>query len=282
MKRLNTIKFQFPCNTTEEADFYNSFIRILELLPNSRINNEQIELSAVFPKKALPITIFKKNKKIDYPCLTLDLKLKDEIVMDNFFIANDNYFLKKKKFVNKNSFSIKGTKPITPQLFYAKFKKHITRIDHTGINIPSRYISKNSFLSIIKGIAKHCNLYKYPINDVWPFILPSNENEFNNDIKRFKFGREPKFEFVYDTYSKHPTIQIDIETKLSRKQVEKLLPKPYGISFDDLADVFRTVYLKHPWSGLFIRLDVRFKNKSKESESHWTTGKWLVESGKRI
>jgi hypothetical protein len=265
MKRLSKIIFQFPNNNKKEIDFYNDIIKILEILPNAEKVNNKVNLYSTFPKEALPITIFEINDKIVYPRLVLD---SEEISIAKEYVKN------------KTNFG--NIVPMSIKTFFNRFKKYIIRIDHTGINIPSKNISKNNFLKIIQDIGKTCNLYKYPTNNVWPFILPATSNEFENDIKEFKFGREPKFEFVYDTHLECPTIQIDIKTDIAREQVEKLLPEPYGISFDDLADFFRTVYLKNPWFGLFIRVDVGFRNKAKESGSNWETGKWLVKSGKRI
>jgi hypothetical protein len=279
MKRLNKIIFQFPNNNDKENDFYNKIIDILEVLPNARKVNNKVILYSSLPPKALPVTIFEINDKLLYPRLVLDLEEEINITMDNFIITSNKSF--KKEYV-KNKSDLKNIVPMSIETFFNKFKKHIIRIDHTGINIPAKYITKNNFLKTSKKISKTCNLYKYPTNDVWPFILPADKNEFENDIEKFKFGRGPKFEFVYDTYLNYPTIQIDLETNITRKQVEKLLPSPYGVSFENLADFFRTVYLKNPWPGLLMRIDVRFKNKTKELDSDWETGKWLVKSGKRI
>jgi hypothetical protein len=156
----------------------------------------------------------------------------------------------------------------------------MVRIDHTGVNIPSVLISNEQWQQFIRTVARHTNLYKYPTTDVWPFILPATPEEYETDIIQFPAGREPKLELVYDTYSPIPTIQIDIETDLTRPEVEQLFPAPYGISFPDLADYFRTVYVHHEWPGLAIRFDIRFKNNQPGGD--WETGQWLVEDGGRI
>lgn len=94
----------------------------------------------------------------------------------------------------------------------------------------------------IDNVAGQTNLYKYPTNNVWPFILPATEDELKTDITEFPDGRESKFELVCDVYDSNPTIQIDIETDLTRTEIERLPPEPYGISFPEVADFFRTVY----------------------------------------
>ena len=161
-----------------------------------------------------------------------------------------------------------------------RLKSHVVRIDHTGVNIPSALISNEVWKQFMHKIAQQTNLYKYPTTDSWPFILPATQEENETDITQFPAGREPKFELVYDTYSPVPTIQIDIETDLRRSQVEQLFPMPYGTSFPDLADFFRTVYVHHEWLGLAIRFDIRFK--SDQPDDDWETGKWLVNDGGRI
>lgn len=112
-----------------------------------------------------------------------------------------------------------------------RLKGHIVRIDHTGVNIPASIISNETWQKFIHNIAEHTNLYKYPTNDTWPFILPATEQEFKTDITQFPAGREPKFELVYDSYDSNPTIQIDVETDLTRIAIEQLLPDPYSVSF---------------------------------------------------
>jgi hypothetical protein len=157
---------------------------------------------------------------------------------------------------------------------------HVTRIDHTGINLPSVLVSRETWEQFIGKIANNCNLYRYPTGEDWLFILPATEEEFTNDITIFPAGREPKFELVYDTFSPVPTIQIDIETDLLRSEIEQLFPAPYGVSFPDLADYFRTVYIDHEWPSLAIRFDLRFRNDNPDGS--WETGKWLVEDGGRL
>jgi hypothetical protein len=93
-------------------------------------------------------------------------------------------------------------------------------------------------------------------------------------------GRTPKFELVYDAYSPLPVVQFQLETELSQAEVEERLPEPYGISFPDLGEIFRTVYIEHPWSGLLIRFDVAFDRPGAADD--WKTGEWLVKQGRRM
>lgn len=56
----------------------------------------------------------------------------------------------------------------------------------------------------------------------------------------------------------------------------RLLPEPYGVSFDDLKDIFRTVYIHINWNNVFIRFDLRFKSSGEDF------GYWMIEKGGRI
>ncbi len=162
---------------------------------------------------------------------------------------------------------------------YGKLAGHVTRVDHTGINLPMALVSREQWEVFVSSLAGQTNLYEYPTGEPWLFVLPATQAEFGTDITDFPLGREPRFELVYDEYSPMPTIQIDIGTDLTRREVKKLFPEPFGISFPDLAEYFRTVYLWHEWPGLDIRFDIRFNN---EDPGSWETGEWLVTEGGRV
>jgi len=287
---LKAITFSFPKDTGVN-DFFKYLTRLLGELQNSSIEQGAIKITATKPAQALPYTVFKQDD-IPFPQLHFDvddLQLK----LNNFAINPSQDFnvvplkplprtMKRDKHGEYTEVSVGGQTlyrlPIAE--LYNRLKDHIVRIDHTGINLPSALVSREAWARLISNIANNSNLYRYPTGEDWPFILPATEAECTNDIKEFPAGRGPKFELVYDTYSPVPTIQIDIETDLLRTEIEQLFPEPYGISFPDLADYFRTVYIDHEWSGLAIRFDLRFKNDN--PNGNWETGKWLIEDGGRI
>jgi hypothetical protein len=289
---LKNIAYIFPNSTVDSQTFFKQLIGLLIELPNAHIDEKgDLILTPLKPTGALPTTTFSQSD-VPFP----QLKLGDEensLTVGNFRINPDttsNYtpnnhgfdHILSKRDALGTYFEIHFASSVIYRLpmdnLIKRLKGHIMRIDHTGINIPSAQISNAAWSQFINNIAEQTNLYKYPTNDVWPFILPATEDEFKNDITQFPRHREPKFEIVYDTYDSSPTIQIDIETDLTRIEIEQLLPEPYGISFPEVADFFRTVYVHHEWSGLAIRFDIRFKS---EGPSDWDTGKWLVEDGGR-
>jgi len=123
------------------------------------------------------------------------------------------------------------------------------------------------------------NVYHYPTGEDWPFIIPATAKEFQRDIQHFVAGREPKFELVYDGWTAQPLLQFALGTNLTRPQLETLLPAPYGWVIPELADVFRSLFLAHPWPGLQIRFDLYYHS---AELSNWETGEWLVKAGGRI
>lgn len=287
---LKTITFSFP-KDTDTNGFFKYLTRLLSELQNSSTEQDAIKITATKPTQALPYTVLKQDD-IPFPQLHFDI---DDLRLElNNFAINPS-----------PDFNVAPFKPL-PRIMkrdehgeyaevdageqtlyrlpiaelYNRLKGHVVRIDHTGINLPSALAAKGEWEQFVHKIASNSNLYRYPTGEDWPFILPATEAEYTNDIDVFPAGREPKFELVYDTYSPVPTIQIDIETDLLRAEIEQLFPEPYGVSFPDLADYFRTVYIDHEWSGLAIRFDLRFKNDN--PGGNWETGKWLVKDGGRI
>ena len=109
-------------------------------------------------------------------------------------------------------------------------------------------------------------------------LLPVKTKREDQFFNEFRPGRDPKWEFVYDEYTEIPVIQVCIETKLTKKQLWRLLPDPYGISYSGLP--FRTVFASMPWYWFGIRFDM--KTYSRNRENSWNTGEWLATRGKRI
>ncbi len=75
-------------------------------------------------------------------------------------------------------------------------------------------------------------------------------------------------------------LQFSFGTDLSRAEIEARFPAPEGIAFPELEDIFRTVYVTHPWSHLITRFDLNYQ--SEDMVSDWDTGEWLVAYGGRI
>lgn len=294
---LKKIIFTFPSNTPTAQKFFGHINELLNQLPNAVATDSSIEIRASQPEQALPTTIF-RQADVSFPQLLFyndvqskaDLK---ELAVGNLRInpvePNTNPVLGEPLAAKEKQDSLGvyyELQPASLKLFRlpleelcSRLKGHIVRIDHTGVNLPSELLSRTAWEQLMQRTAQNANIYKYPTGQDWPFILPATTEENETEIKHFPVGREPKFEVVYDTDSPVPTIQIDIETDLTRQEIEHLFPEPYGMSFPDLADFFRAVYVHHEWPGLNIRFDLRFKND--KPDGIWETGKWLVTDGRR-
>lgn len=291
---LEHIAYIFPNNTPDSQHFFRQLGELLAELPNAHVQaNGNLVIAPLQPVGALPVTYFAQSD-IPYPQLSIGTGQEIKLKVGNLYVNPDTVKEYKidatgiKKVETKNdllgtylqlhtSTSIIYRLPIDELV--KRLRGHIVRIDHTGINIPSAIVPVDQWHRFVRRIASQANLYKYPTTDTWPFILPATKQEYETDIVEFPAGREPKFEIVYDSYAPVLTIQIDIESNLTRPQVERLFPGPYGVSFPDLADYFRTVYVHHEWPGLAVRFDIRFKS---EGPGDWETGKWLVTDGGRI
>ena len=291
---IQSIIYKLPTSSPNDQAFFESLKKLLLELSNAEVQEDgRIVIAALQPANALPHTIF-APLDVPFPQIHFDEASELSLNLGNLRINPESNDYK----TEGSGFSQILTKQDSLGAYYelhtaahtiyrldikelvARLKGHIVRIDHTGLNLPSALVSREMWHSFTGNIAKQTNLYKYPTGEDWPFILPATQEEYETDIKQFPVGREPKFELVYDIYSPVPTIQIDIETDLTRPQVEALFPEPYGVSFPELADYFRTVYVHHDWRGLDIRFDIRFKNDKPDGD--WETGKWLVIGGGRL
>ncbi|HUB93563.1 MAG TPA: hypothetical protein VMB52_03600 [Verrucomicrobiae bacterium] len=275
MTRIDTITYTFPNNTKRSQEFFTYLLLLLKTLPNSDLHEDRVLLHTSRPSDSLPVTVFEQQGD-NFPRMHIGSDPKLELVMGNFAI-NPDIMTQKRSWTEAGGSDLSR---LTLKELYEKLNGHLVRIDHTGVNIPTILVTKEKWLSFVKRVAAQSNLYNYFLPEKpWLFLLPATQTEFDSDIGEFPSGRDPKCELVYDEYTKIPVIQVDIETDLTRNEVERLIPDPYGISFPELADYFRTVYVNHPWPGLNIRFDVRFRS---DEPGRWETGEWLVKDGKRI
>lgn len=291
---LNQIIYTFPIDVHAGKSVFRLLTELLSELPNAQMHDKgNLTITPSKPAGALPVTIFAQSV-VPFPQLHLNCEQADSLSVGNLRINPDiavDYDLDERGFdriLAKHDsvgeyLELHSSSDTMYRLpmdeIVERLTGHIVRIDHTGINLPSALLSRDAWERFMHHVARQANLYRYPTTDAWPFVLPATQEEHEADIIKFPVGREPRFELVYDDHSPVPTIQLDIETDLTRPQVEHLFPQPYGISFPDLADFFRTVYIHHEWPGLAIRLDIRFNS---DNPGDWETGKWLVKDGGRI
>jgi hypothetical protein len=152
---------------------------------------------------------------------------------------------------------------------------NLNELNHFGINFGPQLINKNDYLKFRTELAKRSNLYSYPTGEEWPFLIPATEQEFKDGIRDESVQRNPKFELVFSDYHPEPLIQFDVETRLSRKKLEELFPKPFGIAFEGLEEMFRAVFVKTEWNGVILRFDLGFRKEKKDF------GYWIIKNGKR-
>lgn len=295
MRRLTEINFQFPINTPEEADFYNLLWELFKKLPGAESGLNIVSISPKFPKGAQPKTVLEGSTEGLFPALRLDPIVGVNVNLGEMSIVSDDLVTRTTmRTRDSRQFStesdtlgeyyqtwIGGQRYSLLDLaeFKRRFGKQILSLDHAGINLPANFVKKSEFNDLFNRLKKVANVYKHPGHPEWVFVLPSNDEELEQGITNFSKNREGKFEFVFDTYLKVPTIQFDLITKLSKEEVSKLLPVPYGISYPDVKDFFRTVYVRHPWNELLIRFDLRFA--TEEKVGYWESGEFLVKGPKK-
>lgn len=285
------ITYTLPNGTDYEQEFTSELFQLLDEVPNAQEAPQSVTITATQPANTLPTTIIRTgdvpypgiNFDEDGPCLTVgNLHIGDiETTASRQVLWQPDRVRQRQDALGEyTELEIGGQTihrlPITA--LRKRLQGHIVRLDHTGVNIPSAMVPHDRWLGFINQISQRSALYHYPTGEEWPFILPATGQEHDADIDDFPIGREPKFESVYDRDSPVPAIQINIDTNLSRAQVEELFPEPYGVSYEEVAEFFRTVYVHHEWQGLNIRFDLGYKN---NEPNEWDTGEWLVKSGGR-
>ncbi len=293
MPGLEEINFQFPINTPEEAVFFNSLWHLFKKLPGAVDGLNMVSLSSKFPPDSRPKLVLEGSTENMFPVLKLDPTaginynfgelaiISDEIIQrTTVWTKNDqdtwpdkdalgNYY---KTWVGGNQYFL-----LNIDEFANRFGPNILGLDHAGVNLPKELLSTTEFENITLRLSQIAQVFAYPGQPNWQFILPSGpEERLTGQIQNFTGPRQPKMEFVHDTYLKVPTIQFDFQSKLPKETVLKLLPAPYGLSYPEVKDFFRSVYIHHPWKELLIRFDVRFGPVSKPD--NWSSGRILVEN----
>ena len=253
---LEKIEYILQKNT-KNIEFFNLLINLFKNVKYvTNINNEEIH---IITSDLKPETIFRL----------------DDINSNIQLNIGDKKYLNILSRQNKNNKELCNIKRLNINDVSNKLSGHIKRIDHTGINLPTVLFDELEYQNLLDYFSSNGNMYSYPTGEPWPFLLPVTEYEHENEITNFKILREPRFEFVYDKYTNTVGIQIDIETDLSKNEIEDLFPKDQGVYYKGCT--FKAIYLDYS-ENLDIRLDVRYKS----TYGDWESGKWLVCEGKRI
>jgi hypothetical protein len=270
--RLQEISFIFPNTEAESRAFFGTLVQLLGDLPQADVLDDYLHLSPTRPVGALPTTSF-QSADVPIPQIVFAPAPQLNLTAGGIHLGVGN---------PPRPVPTAGDSTLaylTVPEMAQRLRGHVTRLDHTGVNLPARLVERVRWDELLGQCAASAALYRYPGED-WPFILPSTEEEFNGDIHQFVVGREPKFEFVYDTWMTVPVLQFSLGTDLPRTEIEVRFPVPEGVALSGLEDVFRTVYVRHPWAQLVIRFDLNYQGE--EAVSDWDTGEWLVLQGGRI
>ncbi len=276
LARLRRISYLFPDTSAADRRFFADLALLLGEVPGCRVGASGVTLP-VTPGAALPGTAIIATA-VSRPMVLLAADLPLDVDCGGLRL----YSTATDSAAGAHSVTAGAPPPVPalpPAEVYARLQGHIMRLDHTGLNIPVNYLTRAAWDGLLTGLASVAAIYRYPTGEDWPFILPTTHDEYSAEIRDFNAVREPKWELVYDGWASDPVIQIDLETDLTRTELEALFPAPYGQAFPDLAAYFRSVYLAHPWPHLLIRCDLRYRS---GGPSDWETGAWLVTAGGRI
>ncbi len=254
---LQKIEYSFPKNE-QNRELFKMFLTLLKDLQNVTILQDEIHIKS---RNLKPETVLKLDDRIEK--LQFDIGDKKYLNLLNRHVKNRKVQDEIQKMPIENVVN--------------KLAGHVVRVDHTGINLPSILYSEREYQDLLQYLVLMSNCYAYPTGEPWPFLIPATEEEHQNEITNFDVLREPRFEVVYDEFTDVVAIQVDLETDLSKSEVEQLFPKNQGIYFKELEDVFKSIYLEYS-EKIDIRLDVRFKTVHDNFES----GEWFVKEGKRL
>jgi hypothetical protein len=260
--RLTSVSFMFPRTTPEEHSVYAGLTELLMDVPGSTHGRSKVVLRSSVVPDALPITSIQQSD-VGYPQVLIEGVEAFDIVVGQFHLADAPTVI-------QASIASAGA-PGVPLL-----------LTNAGVNLPAASVRQQQWDDLITNLAARSNMYRYPTGEPWPFVIPATEAEYEDDIRHFVPGRPPKFELVYDAYLPMDTIvlQFDLATTLSRAELERRFPAPYGLGLPGLEEYFRSVYAQHPWSNLAIRLDVNYAPTGDKDEEGFDA--WLVREGGRI
>jgi len=276
VSRLQRIAFLFPNTSAEASAFFEAVALLFAQVPGATAQADQVILTPTNPPMALPVTSL-YSVEVGFPQIVFETEQLIDLHIGPLHLYSS--IVTNQSAVPSSVATLQTNKLLSAGELYYRLHGHITQVDHTGVNIPTTALDRVGWDRLLQQLGAISALYKYPGED-WPFILPTTQEEFQSDIQHFVAGREPKFELVYDVWASQPVLQFSVATDFTRAGVEALFPEPYGVAFPDLGDIFRTVYLAHPWPNLIIRFDLNYRSEGVVSD--WDTGEWLITQGGRI
>lgn len=273
--KLSRISYMFPTEIEGSGEFFEQLAALLARDARCVVYEDLILFTPSEPTGALPATSF-ELAEIPIPKIVLDTDLPVDTRVANFYLHSSEVAVETP---HLDMDAPADGVPLMPlALLVDRFNGDL-RLDHSGVNFPAARYRQEEWQALLRDISTVADLYQYPTGEEWYFLLPATPDEAGGGISLFPAGRAPKFELVYDPYAQAPVVQFQIETTLSRAEVEARLPEPYGISFPGLGDIFRTVYVQHPWPDLRIRFDICFVS---AADDRLSLDEWLVKEGRRL
>jgi hypothetical protein len=275
LERLRRITYRLPEHVAGAAEFMSALSTLLAPVPGLRVERGVVHLESTQPAGALPTTALILAPAAT-PEITFAMNRSLNLALGSLRLYSDVA----EEATSGLQIIVASDQPVRLPMatISARLAGHITHVDHTGVNLPNTLVDDERWSDLLQALAQEAALYRYPDGEPWPFILPTSNEEFRDDIRTFAMGRFPKFELVHDGRATLPVLQFALSTDLSREELEAILPDPYGVAFPDLGHIFRTVYVDHPWPNLLIRLDLNYAGPITD----WDTGEWLVRAGGRI
>ncbi|WP_224269851.1 hypothetical protein [Haloprofundus salinisoli] len=268
--RLSDIGYRLPKRNDAERRGYDSLATLL-VAAGAEHEDPQHRLAATEPANALPTTTLDTTDAA--PHLRFDGIEVDERVGEFALVGDDAA-----PSTTSTQRETEGPADESPTLsaVAARLSEHVAALDHSGVNIPESTLLATRWNKLIDTFAAECAVYRYPTGAPFPFVIPTTDAEFRDDIERFTAERTARFEVVYDEQATRPALQFAFRSDLTRARAESLFPS--GFTIPGLEDAFRCVPVTSPWPEVAVRVDVYYD----DVEDDWATGEWLVAEGGRI
>lgn len=274
LRRLISVGFVFPVDREEGRRFWDGLSDLMREATGLSGPHDTVLFRPGSPRDAFPGTAFEASTGVDL-AVTLGTGVPIDIQLGGLHIRSLVVDRAREVGYRAEPDDLLGMHEVLERL-----RGHVVRLDHTGVNFPCRLVARSEWDALVATLAAGAAVYGYPTGEDWPFILPATSEELESDITVFPLDRGPKFELVYDAHATVPGLQFDLETDLTRPELETLFTAPYGTAFPDLGQYFRTVQVAHPWTGLTIRLDLRYRDETGSDADG--LAEWLVTEGGRI
>ncbi len=287
MDRLEQVVYTFPAAGQQSRQFFAVMLRLFEGVEGTLLTEDQVQIVQPGPGDLLPKTVLRLGD-VPRPTVLLDMAPPIHLRFDSLILKTPQTSIDGLQIQERAEPPAEGyvRLPADSEDFTAllpvdaaceRLKGHVFRLDHTGLNIPAASLDRAGWDDLLHKLSSVSAIYRYPTGEDWPFVIPATAAEVETDITESEPMRRPKFELVYDTYLRNPLLQFDMETDLTREEVEGLFPPPYGVGLPGLDQYFRSVYVYHPWPGLSIRFDMGYRY-----DPPGDMAGWLIREGGRI